>query len=108
MDHLLANLPIGSVPVDEHFSLTVARQRYPAARFTAGGFHITIRTMTDETDKRRGLANHMVPITSPPCRTCGMPMRLGLIAPLDEPLRERRIYECLPCKDSVNFVITLP
>ena len=73
-----------------------------------GRFHITIRTMTDKTDKRRGLANRFVPITHPPCRTCGMPMRLGLIDPLDEPRRERRMYECLPCKDSVNFVITIP
>jgi hypothetical protein len=62
--------------------------------------------MTDETDKRR--ANRFVTITYPPCRKCGMLMRLGFIEPLDEPRRERRIYECLPCKYSVNFVIMVP
>jgi hypothetical protein len=63
---------------------------------------------TDASAKGAGSANHFVPITHPPCRTCGMPMRLGLIDPLDEPRRERRVYECLPCEDSVNFVITIP
>jgi hypothetical protein len=57
--------------------------------------------------KGAGPANHFVPITPPPCRTCGMPMWLGRLDPL-EPRRERRIYECLPCKDSVTFVATIP
>ena len=68
----------------------------------------TIRAMTYETDKRRGLANRFVPITYPPCRKCGMPMRLGFVEPLDEPGHERRLYECLSCKYSVNFVIKVP
>jgi hypothetical protein len=77
-------------------------------RTTSPCSNIDFVGMTDASAKGAGSANHFVPITHPPCRTCGMPMRLGLIAPLDESRRERRIYECLPCKDSVNFVITIP
>jgi hypothetical protein len=34
-------------------------------------------------------------------------MRLGYMEPLDEPGHERRIYECLTCKTSINVVVDL-
>jgi hypothetical protein len=46
-------------------------------------------------------------VTYPPCPKCEMPMRLGLMQPLEETGHERRIYECLRCKESMNVVIKL-
>jgi hypothetical protein len=43
-----------------------------------------------------------------PCPKRGMPMRLGFVEPLDEPGHERRLYECLSCKRSVNVVVDFP
>jgi hypothetical protein len=44
-------------------------------------------------------------LTDPPCPKCGLRMRLGYMESLDEPGHERRIYECLMCKRSINVVV---
>jgi hypothetical protein len=32
-------------------------------------------------------------------------MRLSFVEPLDEPGYERRLYDCLPCKQSLMLVV---
>jgi hypothetical protein len=44
----------------------------------------------------------------PTCPKCEMPMRLGFFEPLDKTGYERHVYECLPCKRTVNVVLTAP
>ena len=60
---------------------------------------------------------HTAPLIYLPCPKCGMPLRLALIEPLDvpglrlgrldEPRYEKRVYECLSCKSSVDAVVKL-
>jgi hypothetical protein len=48
------------------------------------------------------------PSIEPPCPKCGMPMRLGFVEPVDQPGHEKRFYECLSCKRSVNVMVRVP
>ena len=46
-------------------------------------------------------------VADPPCPQCKIPMRLSFVEPLDEPGYERRLYDCLPCKQSLMLVVKL-
>ena len=46
-------------------------------------------------------------VDDPPCPQCKIPMRLSFVELLDEPGYERRLYECLSCKQSLNLVVKL-